>query len=83
MTYEITIGIPIYNKEKYIALTLETALAQTYQSTLLGAGLDDTGASHVVALVDHVHTISVDHGDTCLIPLRHIERVIGKCGKGL
>ena len=42
MTYEITIGIPIYNKEKYIALTLETALAQTYQSIEFLV-LDDRG----------------------------------------
>lgn len=29
--YEITIGIPVYNVEKYIRRTLDTALAQTFQ----------------------------------------------------
>jgi glycosyltransferase involved in cell wall biosynthesis len=32
MTYEVTIGIPVYNVEKYIRQTLESALAQTFPS---------------------------------------------------
>ena len=32
MDYEVTIGIPVYNIEKYIRLTLESALNQTFQS---------------------------------------------------
>ena len=32
MTYEVTIGIPVYNVEKYIRQTLDSALAQTFQS---------------------------------------------------
>lgn len=31
MAYEVTIGIPVYNVEKYIRMTLESALAQTFQ----------------------------------------------------
>ena len=31
-TYEVTIGIPVYNVEKYIRLSLNSALAQTFQS---------------------------------------------------
>ena len=50
MTYEITIGIPIYNKEKYIALTLETALAQTYQSIEFLV-LDDRGTDGSMDIV--------------------------------
>ena len=32
MKYDVTIGIPIYNVEPYIARSLESALAQTYPS---------------------------------------------------
>ena len=32
MQYEVTIGIPVYNVEKYIRLSLDSALAQTYES---------------------------------------------------
>ena len=32
MTYEVTIGIPVYNVEKYIRQTMDSALAQTFQS---------------------------------------------------
>ena len=50
MTYEITIGIPIYNKEKYIALTLETALAQTYERIEFLV-LDDCGSDGSMDIV--------------------------------
>lgn len=32
MTYEVTIGIPVYNVEKYIRLAMDSALAQTFPS---------------------------------------------------
>lgn len=32
MNYDVTIGIPVYNVERYICSALESALAQTYQS---------------------------------------------------
>ena len=32
MAYEVTIGIPVYNVEKYIRQTLDSALAQSYES---------------------------------------------------
>lgn len=32
MAYEVTIGIPVYNVEKYIRSSLESALAQTFRS---------------------------------------------------
>ena len=32
MAYEVTIGIPVYNVEKYIRQTMDSALAQTFQS---------------------------------------------------
>lgn len=31
-TYEVTIGIPVYNVEKYICLAMDSALAQTFES---------------------------------------------------
>lgn len=50
MVYEITIGIPVYNKEKYVALTLETALAQTYDSIEFLV-LDDCGTDGSMDIV--------------------------------
>jgi len=32
MQYEVTIGIPVYNVEKYIRLTMDSALSQTFKS---------------------------------------------------
>ena len=32
MAYEVTIGIPVYNVEKHIRLTMDSALAQTFES---------------------------------------------------
>ena len=32
MEYEVTIGIPVYQVEKYIRESLESALSQTFQS---------------------------------------------------
>ena len=32
MAYEVTIGIPVYNAEKYIRLMMDSALAQTFES---------------------------------------------------
>lgn len=32
MSYEVTIGIPVYNAEKYIRRTMDSALAQTFAS---------------------------------------------------
>ena len=32
MAYEVTIGIPVYNVEKYIRQTLECILGQTFKS---------------------------------------------------
>ena len=30
--YEVTIGIPVYNVEKYIRIVMDSALAQTFGS---------------------------------------------------
>ena len=42
MKYEVTIGIPVYNAEKYIRQTMDSALAQTFQDIEFLV-LDDCG----------------------------------------
>lgn len=42
MAYEVTIGIPVYNVEKYIRLTMDSALAQTFPNIEFLV-LDDCG----------------------------------------
>lgn len=50
MPYEITIGIPVYNVEKYIRLTLDSALAQTFESIEFLI-LDDCGTDMSMDIV--------------------------------
>ena len=48
--YEVTIGIPVYNAEKYIQKCLESALAQTFDSIEFLV-LDDCGTDGSVEIV--------------------------------
>lgn len=57
MEYEVTIGIPVYNVEKYIRKTLESALAQTF-SSIEFLVLDDCGTD---ASMDIVRDIQSRH----------------------
>ena len=50
MEYEVTIGIPVYNVEKYIRKTLESALAQTF-SSIEFLVLDDCGTDASIEIV--------------------------------
>jgi len=50
MAYEVTIGIPVYNVEKYIRLTMDSALAQTFQSIEFLV-LDDCGTDNSMNIV--------------------------------
>lgn len=50
--YEVTIGIPVYNVEKYIRLTMDSALAQTFQSIEFLV-LDDCGTDSSIEIVRH------------------------------
>ena len=50
MTYEVTIGIPVYNVEKYIRESLESALAQSFQSIEFLI-CDDCGIDSSIAIV--------------------------------
>lgn len=50
MTYEVTIGIPVYNVEKYIRESLESALAQTFRDIEFLI-CDDCGTDSSIAIV--------------------------------
>ena len=50
MTYEVTIGIPVYNVEKYIRIALESVLNQTFQSLEILI-CDDCGTDSSIDIV--------------------------------
>ena len=50
MAYEVTIGIPVYNVEKYIRQTLDSALAQTFQNIEFLI-CDDCGTDSSISIV--------------------------------
>jgi glycosyltransferase involved in cell wall biosynthesis len=50
MAYEVTIGIPVYNAEKHIRLTMDSVLAQTFQSIEFLV-LDDCGTDSSMDIV--------------------------------
>lgn len=50
MAYEVTIGIPVYNVEKYIRSSLDSALAQTFENIEFLI-LDDCGTDKSIDIV--------------------------------
>lgn len=50
MKYEVTIGIPVYNVEKYIRLAMDSALTQTFRSIEFLV-LDDCGTDKSIDIV--------------------------------
>ena len=50
MKYEVTIGIPVYNVEKHIRLTMDSVLAQTFQDIEFLV-LDDCGTDSSIDIV--------------------------------
>jgi len=50
MAYEVTIGIPVYNIERYVRLAMDSALAQTFQSIEFLV-LDDCGTDSSMDIV--------------------------------
>ena len=50
MEYEVTIGIPVYNVEKFIRLTMDSALAQTFDNIEFLV-LDDCGTDGSMDIV--------------------------------
>ncbi|MBQ9232266.1 MAG: glycosyltransferase family 2 protein [Prevotella sp.] len=53
MAYEVTIGIPVYNVEKYIRQTLECILGQTFES-IEYVFCDDCGTDKSVAIIEEI-----------------------------
>ncbi len=51
--YEVTIGIPVYNAEKYIRKSLESALSQTFDSIDFLV-LDDCGTDSSIDIVEEI-----------------------------
>lgn len=57
MAYEVTIGIPVYNVEKYIRRSMDSALAQTFQSIEFLV-CDDCGTDSSMDIIreyQHIH----------------------------
>lgn len=50
MKYDVTIGIPVYNAEKYIRQAMDSALAQTYKSIEFLI-LDDCGSDSSLSII--------------------------------
>lgn len=55
MAYEVTIGIPVYNVEKFIRETLKSALAQSFESIEFLV-LDDCGTDSSMTIVRELQT---------------------------
>jgi glycosyltransferase involved in cell wall biosynthesis len=53
MAYEVTIGIPVYHVEKHIRQTIESVLAQTFESIEILV-VDDCGTDHSIAIVEEL-----------------------------
>ena len=49
-SYEVTIGIPVFNAEKHIRLTMQSALAQTFQSIEFLI-CDDCGTDNSISII--------------------------------
>lgn len=70
MAYKVTIGIPVYNVEKYIAQTIESVLNQTFESIEF-LFCDDCGTDSSMDIVNHykqshprgkdIHTVRQPH----------------------
>ena len=66
MEYEVTIGIPVYNVEKYIRKTLESALAQTF-SSIEFLVLDDCGTDASIEIVRDMQSKYLRGGDIRIV----------------
>lgn len=66
MTYEVTIGIPVYNVEKYIRESLDSALAQTFRSIEFLV-CDDCGIDSSIAIVEEYQNNHPRGGDIRII----------------
>lgn len=53
MSYAVTIGIPVYNAEKYIRMTVDSAMAQTFESIEFLI-LDDCGTDSSIDIIREI-----------------------------
>ena len=66
MAYEVTIGIPVYNVEKYIAQTIESVLNQTFESIEF-LFCDDCGTDNSMNIVKHYQQTHVRGTDIHIV----------------
>lgn len=70
MEYEVTIGIPVYNVEKYIRESLDSALAQTYPKIEFLI-CDDCGADDSISIVQEYQQTHVRGKDIRIVRQPH------------
>lgn len=70
MTYEVTIGIPVFNAEKYIRESLESALAQSFPAVEFLI-CDDCGTDSSISIVEEYQKIHPRGGDIRIIHQSH------------
>jgi len=61
-TYEVTIGIPVYNVEKYIRLTMDSVLAQTFEDIEILI-CDDCGTDRSIEIIKEYQSNHPRGGD--------------------
>lgn len=66
MAYEVTIGIPVYNVEKYIVQTIESVLNQTFESIEF-LFCDDCGTDGSMGIVKHYQQTHVRGKDIHIV----------------
>jgi glycosyltransferase involved in cell wall biosynthesis len=80
MPYDVTIGIPVYNVEKYIRQTLDSALAQTFPSIEFII-CDDCGTDSSIDIVKE-YQLSSPRGKDIRIVRQHENMGVG-CARNL
>lgn len=70
MPYEVTIGIPVYNVEKYIRESLDSALAQTFPHIEFLV-CDDCGTDSSIAIVQEYQETHPRGGDIRIVRQPH------------
>ena len=69
-TYEVTIGIPVYNVEKYIRQTMDSALSQTFESIEFLI-CDDCGTDTSISIVEEYQKTHPRGKDIRILPQPH------------
>ena len=66
MAYEVTIGIPVYNVEKYIRQTVECVLGQTFES-IEYIFCDDCGTDSSISVIEEIISQHPRGGDVRIL----------------